>query len=794
MNPLFRNLRSIVRRYKLAVLLNIIGLAAAFAAFIIILMQIRFESGFESCHPNASRIYRVELVTDNWSTPILVRPFVYSIIHASPLIETGTILNPYSPNMYITVDADNKETGFKEQIMTCYPEITDMFNFQMVEGNKNCLKENNQLLLPESLARKFFGKEPAVGKQINIKDGNIWTKGEYKYLVVGGVYKDFPGNTQLNNTIYTAMGDDRTKDDWNSSNYYCYVMLKPGVTPRQVEENFNSSFDFKQLNWLEGNASITLKSISSLYYLNESPDGQIMKGGDRQTTYLLIGIAFLVIVIACINFTNIYLALVPIRIRSINTQKVLGNSNSHLRLTLVAEAMLTAFLAYLLSLAIVFNLQEFHMLDFVKADIRFSSHVPLLIEVGMLSLLVGMIAGSYPSFYATSFAPALVLKGSFGLSHAGRKLRAVLISIQFIISMILIICTSFVYLQNHYMRHTNHGFDTDQIAVVELEYSLLSKHKDAYVEQLKSYPEIEDVCFSSQIMGERDGYMTWSLGYKEQRYTVEAYPVSWNFFKVMGIKVVEGNMPTEADEKGNDLIFYGFKSLQEAIHAETGDQVERTFSKSYDRAYFAGFTENVQFSSARLKKEAAVFVINDKHNYKGVSYIRLKKGADFGQAVKHIQQVVANIDPSYPTDIKFYDKIFDHLYQQEENMKQMITLFSALAILLSLVGVFSLVMFEAAYRRKEIGIRRVMGSSIQEILMLLSKTYIYIILACFVIAVPIAYYGVSKWLENFAVKTPIYLWVYLAALAIVLLVTLATVVFQSWRAATCNPVDSIRNE
>lgn len=793
MNPILRNFMSIVRRYKLAMSLNIVGLAAAFAAFIIISMQIRYEQGFESCHPKASRIYRADLATENGTNPILVRPFVYSIIHSSPLIETGTILNPYSQNMYITVERDNKEIGFKELIMTCYPEITEMFNFQMVEGRADCLKENNQLLLPESLARKFFGTESAVGKQVYIKDGIIWTKGKYKYLTVGGVYKDFPGNTQLNNTIYTAMGDDFTKDDWQSSNYYCYILLKPGVSPEQVEENFKRSLDFKLLSWLNG-ASVTLKPISSLYYLNESPDGRIMKGGDRQTTNLLIGVAFLVIVIACINFTNIYMALVPIRIRSINTQKVLGSSSNHLRMTLVAEAMLTSFLAFLLSLVIVFYLQDFHLLDFVKADVRFSSHIPLLIGVGLLSLLLGLVAGLYPSYYTTSFAPALVLKGSFGLSSAGKKLRTVLISVQFIISMALIIGTGFVYLQNHYMRHIAFGFNTDQIAVVELDKSLLKKSKDAYVEELKSYPEIEDVCFSSQVMGERDGYMTWGLTHKDQQFGMQVFPVSWNFFKVMGIKLTEGNMPTEADEKGNDLIFYGYKNLQEELQAQVGDRLEKSFFQDYDRTYFAGFTENIQFSSARVKDNYAVFVINDRRDFMGVTYIRIKAGADIEQAVKHIQQAVAHIDPTFPINIKFYDKIFDQLYQQEENMKQMITLFSALAILLSLVGVFSLVMFEAVYRRKEIGIRRVMGSSIREILMMLSRSYINIILVCFVIAAPVAYYGVSKWLESFAIKTPIHLWVFIVALAIVLLVTLATVIYQSWHAATSNPVNSIRNE
>ena len=794
MNPIFRNFTSILKRYKVSMVVNIIGLSTALAAFIVILMQIRYEQGFESCHPNASRIYRVDLQTDSWTSPILVRPFVYSMIHSSPLIETGTILNPYCSNMYITIDQDNKEIGFKEPIMTCYPEITKMFNFQMVEGNPDCLKENNQLLLPESLAHKFFGTESAIGKQINIKDVYIWTKGNYKYLIVGGVYKDFPGNTQLNNTIYTAMGYDETKDDWYSSNYYCYIMLKPNVSPKQVEESINSTFDFKQIKWLDTDAHIVLKSLPSLYYLNESPDGQMMKGGDRQTTYLLIGIAFLVIMIAGINFTNIYMALVPIRIRSINTQKVFGSDDKHLRMTLVGEAILTAFIAYLLSLILIFYLHGFHLLDFVKADIDLTIHIPLLMEVGILSILLGLVAGLYPSYYITSFSPALVLKGSFGLSATGRKLRTVLVSTQFIISMILIIGTTFVYLQNHYMRKYSFGFNTDQIAVVELEYSILSKSKDVYVEQLKSYPEIEDVCFSAQVLGERDQYMSWLMTCKNQQFGAAVYPVSWNFFDVMGIKLLEGEKPTEADEKGNELLFYGYKGLRDELHVQVGDRIDDGYPKGFDRAFFAGFTDNLQFSSARMKNNAAVFTVNDKYNYKTVSYIRIKAGADIEQAVKHIYQTVAAIDPSYPTEIKFYDEIFNQLYQQEENMKQMITIFSLLAIIISLVGVFSLVMFEAIYRRKEIGIRRVMGSSIHEILIMLCKRYVYVLLVCFVISAPIAYVGVHKWLENFAIKTPIYPWVFAVTLLLVMFITVATVIYQSWNAATNNPVNSIKSE
>ena len=796
MNPIVRNFVSIIRRFKLAMALNVLGLAMAFAAFVVIMMQISYERNFENCHPNADRIYRVDLQTEQWGGPILVRPFVYSIIHSSPFIEAGTIINPYMGISYITVEMNGQKVGYKESIMTCYPDITKMFNFQMVEGSADCLNEQIHVLIPESMARKFFGETSAIGKQINLENEYLWTKGEYKYLIVGGVYKDFPGNTQLNNVIYTAMGDDFTKDDWGSSNYYCYVMLQSGANPQDVADNFNRTFDFTQMGFLkEGKVAITLKPLKSLYYLNESQDGQIMKSGNPATATLLIGIGLLIIIIACINYTNIYTALVPIRIRSINTQKVLGSSDNWLRFSLIGEAMFVSLVSYLLGLGIVWYLRELHLLDFLKVEVDFGAHIGLLLGLGGLSLITGMIAGLYPSLYVTSFPPALVLKGSFGLSPSGRKLRVVLISVQFIISLVLIICASFVYLQNRYMRHIRLGFDKDQIAVVELNTSFLKKGQNSYVNKLKEHPGIEDVAFSSQKLGGQDGYMTWgNVTCRDKSAKVYVFPVSWNFFRTMGIKVIDGRMPTEADEKGRSLTFYGYESLQKYYEATPGDRVEVGWLQNDSTSLaFAGFTEDIQFSSARDKLDGGLFVLNYQP-FLPVSYIRIQAGSDIDQIISHIRETVHEIDASYPVDVEFYDTIFDHLYKQEENLKQMITLFSSLAIIISLVGVFSLVMFEAIYRRKEIALRRVMGSSIHEILQMLSKTYIYIIMVCFIIASPVAYWAVGKWLENFAYKTPIYAWVFLVALLIVLGVTLATVVYQSWHAATSNPVKSLKDE
>lgn len=792
MKTIVRNFFYTLRRFRMATLLNIVGLSVAFAAFIIIMMQVDYERSFDRCHTHASRIYRIEMNTEEYSGGIILsRPFIDAILSSSAQIETGTLLNPYTGEFYFTVQKGNDKIGFKEPFMACYPEIVRVFDFNMREGDAGCLKDAEKVLIPESMARKWFGEESALGKRLNLKE-RIWVKGKTDFFVVGGVYKDFPGNTQLSNAIYVSMDDDFTKTNWTSSNYFGFVMLQPGASPDEAAESFNHTFDFSQAFGTEKNPHITLRPLTDIYYLNESQDGRLVKSGNAETTRLVLIIAFLIIIIAAINFTNFSTALTPLRIKSINTQKVLGSSDAVLRLSLLIEAMGIAFFSYLMALGWVYLLNQGDFLSFVKADLYLIHHIGLLVSVGILSLLVGFLAGLYPAYYITSFSPALVLKGSFGLSPAGRKLRTVLLGIQFVISLVLIIGAGFVYLQNRFMEHFSLGFDKDRIAIVELDRSMVEKSRDTYVNKLKEYPGIEDVAFALEKLGAQDNYMSWSGVYKEQEVGMYALPVSWNFPDVMGIHLSGGRKPAESDEKGNSLSLLFFDSMRQQYAMGEGDLFEVPWLDDTP-CRIIGFIDDVKFGSLRGRMNNVALIVN-YWSPLHVSYIRIKAGSNVEEVMTHIRNTVASIDPSYPVDVQLYDAIFDQLYRQERNLATLVLLFSLLAIILSLVGVFGLVVFEAQYRKKEIGIRKVYGSTVGEILVMLNKLYIRIILICFVIAAPIAYYGVNKWLRNFSYKTPVYGWVFAAALALVLIITLATVVFQSWRAATANPVESVKNE
>ena len=575
------------------------------------------------------------------------------------------------------------------------------------------------------------------------------------------------------------------RENFGSSSFICFLLLDNPESARLVTDNFNANFDFSKLG--SGKVQIKLTPLTDIYYMNESQDGTIFRSGNKEVTWLLFFIALLIIIVAAINFTNFNTSLTPMRIRSINTQKVLGSPDCVLRRALLAEAAITSLVAWLASLFIVHVLATTGTMPFIEADLSIIDNLPIVLLTGVIALVTGILAGLYPSWYVTSFPPALVLKGSFGLSPSGRKLRTILVSVQFIVSILLIIGASFVQLQNDYMRSFSLGFDKDQIAIVELSGELYNKHHETYVNRLKEFPDIEDVAFAMEKVASKDGYSTNGAVLKQKEFQFFMIMTSSNFLRVMGIPVEEGRDFSLSDELSEEPVYIFNEAAKLAVNMEQGDILQ-----SWVPGRIIGFTGNVKFTSLRNGENNIAFVVSKMPYPMSVSYIRLKAGSDVHAAVNHIRKTLADIDPAYPFDVQFYDTIFNHLYHKEENLRSLITVFSILAIIISLVGVFGLVVFDTQYRRKEIGVRKVHGATNSEILKMLNRSYIYIVLVCFALAAPVGYYGIKKWLESFAYKTPMYWWVYLAALTIVLVITIGTVTFQSWRAANANPVDSLK--
>lgn len=793
MKTLIHNFMSILRRFRMATVLNVLGLSVAFASFVVIMIQVHYDYGFDRCHPKADRIFCAELCDSLQADGRVIFPpaFPDALIGSSPHIEAGTMITPgyYAKGAYFSVEADGERMGFREQITTCHPEIVDVFGFDFIEGEGNCLKDPEKVIIPQSMAKRMFGNAQAVGKQIQAND-NIWTKSE-KTLTVGAVYRDFPENTQMGNNIYTAIDPVfRDPTNWGGSNWYCYLLLDSPEAAKAVEDNFNRSFDFSKI-WGAENLHLRLIPYTELHYLDTKDvwgAADELRTQNPDAVRILFFIACLILLIAAVNYMNFSTALAPMRIKNINTQKVLGSSDASLRLSLLVEAVVICMVAYVLSLVWIYLLNRGQYLSFMEADIQLLPNLPVVVMAGVIALLLGVLAGVYPAYYITSFPPALVLKGSFGLSPAGKRLRTALIGFQYVVSIALIVGACIIQLQNYFMRHYALGFDRDQIVVAELNSDIYKKHREAYVSRLMEYPDIEGVAFTQMKLGGLDAYSSYEFEHKGEQFPSLVLSVSPTFLDVMGIKVTEGTDFSPANEKDGGIHFLMNETARRANNLEVGETVDM----GWGPGRILGFTDDVMLTSLRQEKTNMAFSVSQKIMSLPFSYIRVRAGADPAAVVRHIREVVAEIDAAYPLEVEFYDSLYNQLYHREEFIRKTVTWASVLAILISIVGVFGLVIFETQYRRKEIGIRKVHGATVANILLMFNRKYFYIVTACFVLATPVAYLLVSTWLQSFAYRTPVYWWVFALAFGITLSITLLTVSFQNWRTAEENPVESLK--
>ena len=504
----------------------------------------------------------------------------------------------------------------------------------------------------------------------------------------------------------------------------------------------------------------------------------------RQTLLILLSIALVIVIIAAINYTNFSTALTPMRIKSINTQLVLGARRKTLRSALVFEAAFFSFLSYLVALVLVLFFIDSPLVKLVDGDLSIKAHPLIYGGTAFVALLTGILAGIYPSRYMTSFAPALVLKGYFGLSHKGKALRNTLIGMQFAASFTLIIGTSFMYLQNRFMLNSPLGYDKENIITVNI--SRLQGNRDAFIDRIKVYSGVEEVTNSTFTLSSSDMYSLWGRKYKGEQITFSVIPVQYNFLQVMGIEVSEGRdfRPEDANIQQGAYIFN--ETALKKFNLELGETV--------NDGEIVGFIPDLKFASFRKAVEPMAFYVQSGYP-RNIVYIKLKAGASIRDAMSHINSTLAEFDANYAFfEIRFFDEIMQRLYEKEISLGSLISLFCLIAIFIAIVGVFGLVVFDSECRRKEIGIRKVLGASTIGIILMFNKSYLRILAVCFVIAAPVAWYVISRWFENFAYKTPMYWWVYLLAFAAVTVITVCTVTFQNWRVASDNPVEAIKSE
>ncbi|MDR1357522.1 MAG: ABC transporter permease [Tannerellaceae bacterium] len=784
MNTILRNFLSVLRRFRVATALNVLGLSTGFAAFMIIIIQLDYDRSFNGSFPGGDRIFRMEVynLTGSEWTAIINRPLAEAFLQSSPHIVEGGLLRTASrSSIFFSVEADGQRSFYDEKQYIVTPGYTGVFSFDMLSGSANALDEPDKVLIPQSMAVKIFGGD-AMGKALNVSGQPT--------CIVGGVYRDFPSNSSVDNRIYRPLPKDYEIGIWYNWNYNLYVRLDEAANIEGLFENFKRSFDITTIaegfSWEASDLVFRFTPLSELHYV-EGVKYDLTAKSSRRTLGILLGIALLIVGIAGINYTNFSMALTPKRIRSINTQKILGAEVGAIRAALVGEALAVALLSYVIALAIVSVASDTPLTGLVDGGIAIAPRPALL--TGIVAVATGIAAGLYPARYVTSFPPAVALKGSFGLSPAGRRLRNALISIQFIASFALIIGASFMFLQNRFMHRVPLGYDKDTMIVTNIG-STVRESRDAFADNLKRIPGVEAVTYAEFLLSGGDSDVTgwgWGMYRHDEEINFKCIPVEPSFLDIMGIEITEGRsfMPSDA------LITEGAYVFNETARREFG----LTLNESLNGAEVVGFMPDINFASLRSDMLPMAFYAGSQRTSGAqYAYIKVRAGTDMRAAIANVRTVAEEFDGEYLFNVRFFDEVLNITYQKEQGMATLISLFSLVAILISIVGVFGLVVFESEYRRKEISLRKVFGSTTGEILVMFNKTYIRILCICFAIAAPLAWYAASAWLENFAYRTPLYWWVYAAAFAIVGILTVAVVTFQSLNAANANPAEAIKSE
>ena len=779
-----------VRRFKSAYALNLLGLSLAFASFFVIMTQVNYDLGYNKSFAEHENLFRLTMKLgagmEDYGTT-LPRPLVERLAAASPHVTGYGVTQGWTNYDQFLLD----EQEYSLNLVYGIHNFVGVYKPTVIDGDLKGLNQQANIVLPRSEAVRIFGTADAVGKTMKYKWGDGWL------FNVCAVIEDYPENNFLHGISF--IGINSNEGNYQNWNYEAYVRVDDAANLPEVQsamrqtaiELFKDEFNMKTKVEEEA-LQVVLTNVADTHFsktLNKAAPG-------RSSVYLLICFSLLIVVIAAVNFMNFSLAETPMRVRSINTQKVLGATTAGLRFSLIAEALLISLTAFLVALGMIYIAHDLGLQELVQGSFLLQDHLPLIALTLLLSIVVGLLAGAYPAYYVTSFPPALVLKGSFGLSPKGRVLRTILICLQFVVSFMLVIGVGIMYLQSYFIYHTDYGFDKDEVMVVATAPDTRN-HADAIDSDLRMIPGIEGASLAQNILGSSDNYQKWGRGEGDKHMTFTCIFVDWRFLDVMGIDVVEGRNFRKDD--GDVYIFnesakkkYPWLAVDKPINDEDFPVV--------------GFCKDIKYSSLRVddsERPIAFMVPSPKGYYwndgywRNVLMVRVAKGVDKREAKQKVLETVLKYEHDNEltvNDLHYMDEELEKSYQQESLFTKQILLFSLLAILISVIGVFGMTMFESEYRRKEIGIRKVFGSSTKEILLMFNRRYLYILLACFAVAAPIGYLLGVHWLDDFAVRTRISPLLFLVSFLLITLITMLTVTYQSWKNANENPINSIKTE
>ncbi|QMU31210.1 ABC transporter permease [Adhaeribacter radiodurans] len=791
-------------RHKLFSFINIFGLAVGLACCLLIALFILQELSYDKYHAHADRIYRVgryfngEDGLPGVQLANIAPPFAPLLQNDFPAIEEATRLLQHkaviavSPQKFFT----------EENVFFAEPSFFKIFTVLLHSGNaQTALSEPNTILLTEKLVAKYFPKQNPIGQLVRL-DNKVTLK-------VSGVFQDFPVNSHFHPSFlvsFSTLQDSTLFGRKNLANFSInrfttYLLVPPKYNVAHISVQLPAFLD-RHIEYQNTRPSsynnLFLQKLTDIH-LHSHLDTELEANGDSKQVYLFGVIALFILLIACINFMNLSTARSSVRAKEIGVRKVMGASQGKLIVQFLSESLLFVLIAVLL--AVVFTDLALPLMNhLIGKELTYSpvnGWLTALVVLG-LALLVGLVAGSYPALYLSSFQPAKVLKGKIIQINRTVSLRKALVVLQFAITIVLVVSTAVVYKQLGYLQNKSLGLNKDYI--VTLPYMpLLSARYQAFRNELLATNAVAQVARSIEAPSERLLNSLGEMGiesggsYKESSLSFEFLGIDPYFVPTYKIKVLAGRNFSEAYPTDSNKAFLlneagvkalGFKTPQQAI-GSTIDYGDR-------RAKIVGVLSDFHFESMHQKIKPILFMIPPTSEFRHLS-VKLA-GADLQYGITQLEKTWKQFLPDYPFEYAFLDQKFGQLYAAEQRQGLLFTLFAGMAILIACLGLFGLATFATEQRSKEIGIRKVLGASIGSIVALLSRDFLKLVLLANLLAWPIAWYGMHRWLQDFAYRTPLswstFGWATLLALTIALL----TISFQAIKAAVANPVEALRNE
>jgi len=801
-------LRNIYKN-KLFSLINILGLAAGIACTILILLFVQDELSYDQFHSKKNRIVRVTrewLNQDGESSLHLARV-------APPI---GTLIqNDYSQMIesmvriaqdYRTKLKYNNDVFIEEKFYWAEKDLFNIFDFHLIKGNKEtALSQPNSVVISETTAQRLFGNENPIGKVINYEG--------QRDLAVTGVVKDAPQNSHFKFdylasfiTLYEINGVEFFQTNWGSNNYATYFLLKNENLKSELQAQMPAFID-KHLTQVIRNFTgqdpafqpskfniIHVQSLADIH-LHSHLNSEFEQNGDITNIYLFSAIAVFILLIACINFMNLATAKSSKRAKEIGMRKVLGAEKKQLVYQFIGESLFISFLSLIISIGIVeAALPSLNNFIGKELAVNYFDNPIALLGIILITLFVGLISGSYPAFLLSSFKPVSVLKGN-NQKGSGRSLfRTVLVVSQFTISIVLIISMTVVYNQMEFFRNKKLGFNKDQLVILPAGERML-ENIDGFKSILLQNPNIKSVAASDLIPSDKL-LNNWGAKRYEGNSSVPldfrlaVVQVDYDFVETYQFEIASGrNFSREyASDDSNSYI------LNEAAAKRLGwspqDAVGKPLEYGNVPGTVIGVLKDFNFESLHNEITPVVFV----YNRFGMGNFTVRVAGDIPGAIDFLKGIWEQYNPDYPFEYSFLNNDFEALYASEEQLGEIFGVFAFLAVFIACLGLFGLASFAAEQKTKEIGIRKVLGATVTNIVSRFTFEFVKLILIANIIAWPLAYYAMNTWLDTFAYKTDLALSTFISAGFIALIIAVATISFQAVKASLTNPAKTLKYE